>query len=111
MGDRVAVLRDGILQQCATPRELFTKPANTFVAAFIGSPAMNMLQCTATPDGLTYGDLQLPLAAIQRTGLTTDQVTIGVRPEAMRIGNEGLVRDDRGGRGARLRLVRLLHTE
>jgi multiple sugar transport system ATP-binding protein len=90
MGDRVAVLRDGILQQCATPRDLFTKPSNTFVAGFIGSPAMNMLQCTATPDGLTYGDLQLPLTAIQRTGLTTDQVTIGVRPEAMRIGNEGL---------------------
>jgi multiple sugar transport system ATP-binding protein len=90
MGDRVAVLRDGILQQCATPRELFTKPANTFVAGFIGSPAMNMLQCTATPDGLTYGNLTLPLAAIQRTGLTTDQVTIGVRPEALRITNEGL---------------------
>ena len=57
MGDRVAVLRDGILQQCATPRDLFTKPANTFVAGFIGSPAMNMLQCTATADGLTYGNL------------------------------------------------------
>ena len=90
MGDRVAVLRDGILQQCATPRDLFTKPANTFVAGFIGSPAMNMLQCTATTDGLTYENLTLPLAAIQRTGLTTNQVTIGVRPEALRIGNEGL---------------------
>jgi multiple sugar transport system ATP-binding protein len=90
MGDRVAVLRDGVLQQCATPRDLFTKPSNTFVAAFIGSPAMNMLQCTATPDGLTFGDLRLPLAAIQRIGLTSDQVTIGVRPEALRIGNEGL---------------------
>src|SRR5258705_11270944 len=55
MGDRVAVLKDGILQQCATPRELFTRPANTFVAGFIGSPAMNMLQCTATEDGLAYG--------------------------------------------------------
>jgi multiple sugar transport system ATP-binding protein len=90
MGDRVAVLRDGILQQCASPRELFTKPANTFVAGFIGSPAMNMLQCTATADGLQYGNLTLPLAAIQRTGLTSDQVTIGVRPEAMRIAAEGL---------------------
>jgi multiple sugar transport system ATP-binding protein len=90
MGDRVAVLRDGILQQCATPRELFTKPANTFVAGFIGSPAMNMLQCTATADGLQYANLTLPIEAIQRTGLTTDQVTIGVRPEALRIGNEGL---------------------
>ncbi len=90
MGDRVAVLRDGILQQCASPRDLFTEPANTFVAGFIGSPAMNMLQCTATPDGLSYDNLQLPLTAIQRTGLTTDQVTIGVRPEALRIGSEGL---------------------
>ena len=90
MGDRVAVLRDGILQQCATPRVLFTKPANTFVAGFIGSPAMNMLQCTATTDGLIYDNLTLPLGATQRTGLTTDQVTIGVRPEALRIGTEGL---------------------
>jgi multiple sugar transport system ATP-binding protein len=90
MGDRVAVLRDGLLQQCATPRELFTKPANTFVAGFIGSPAMNMLQCTATSDGLMYDNFTLPLAAIQRAGLTTDQVTIGVRPEALRIGNDGI---------------------
>ena len=90
MGDRVAVLRDGILQQCASPRILFTKPANTFVAGFIGSPAMNMLQCTATTDGLIYDNLTLPLGATQRTGLTTDQVTIGVRPEALRIGTEGL---------------------
>jgi multiple sugar transport system ATP-binding protein len=90
MGDRVAVLKDGILQQCATPRDLFTRPANTFVAGFIGSPAMNMLQCTATADGLAYGSLQLPLAPSQRSALTTDQVTIGVRPEAMHIGTEGL---------------------
>ncbi len=90
LGDRVAVLRDGVLQQCATPRELFTRPANTFVAGFIGSPAMNMLQCTATADGLRFANLVLPLAAIQRASLTTDQVTIGVRPEALRIGAEGI---------------------
>ena len=90
MGDRVAVLRDGILQQCATPRDLFTRPANTFVAGFIGSPAMNMLQCTATADGLTYANLTLPIGAIQRSGLTTDQVTIGIRPESLRIGSEGI---------------------
>ncbi len=90
MGDRVAVLKDGVLQQCATPRDLFTRPANTFVAGFIGSPAMNMLQCTATADGLTYANLNLPLATSQRSGLTTDQVTVGVRPEALRIGNEGI---------------------
>ena len=46
MGDRVAVLKDGLLQQCDSPRELFTRPVNTFVAGFIGSPAMNMVTCT-----------------------------------------------------------------
>jgi multiple sugar transport system ATP-binding protein len=90
MGDRVAVLRDGVLQQCATPRELFTRPANTFVAGFIGSPAMNMLQCTATADGLTYGSMTLPLSPAQRGGLTSDRVTIGVRPESLKMGDEGL---------------------
>jgi multiple sugar transport system ATP-binding protein len=90
MGDRVAVLKDGILQQCATPRVLFTRPANTFVAGFIGSPAMNMLHCTATEDGLAYGNLELPLSPTQRAALTTNQVTVGVRPEALRIGHEGL---------------------
>ena len=43
MGDRVAVLRDGVLQQCAAPRELYRSPVNMFVAEFIGSPAMNLL--------------------------------------------------------------------
>jgi multiple sugar transport system ATP-binding protein len=90
MGDRVAVLKDGLLQQCATPKDLFTRPANTFVAGFIGSPAMNMLQCTATEDGLAYANLRLALTPAQRAALTTDQVTIGVRPEALRIGAEGL---------------------
>jgi multiple sugar transport system ATP-binding protein len=90
MGDRVAVLKDGVLHQCATPRELFTRPANTFVAGFIGSPAMNMLQCTATADGLSYGDTTLPLATTRRTSLTSDQVTIGVRPESLHITDEGI---------------------
>ena len=89
MGDRVAVLKDGILHQCASPRELFTHPTNTFVAGFIGSPAMNMLQCTTTPEGLAYGNLLLPLSTSQRSALTSDQVTIGVRPEALAISDDG----------------------
>ena len=43
LGDRVAVLRDGVIQQCAAPQELFDRPANVFVGAFIGSPAMNLV--------------------------------------------------------------------
>jgi multiple sugar transport system ATP-binding protein len=90
MGDRVAVLKDGILQQCATPRDLFTTPANIFVAGFIGSPAMNMMRCTATADAMTFAGLTLPLSAAQRSALTSDQVTVGVRPESLRLGNEGV---------------------
>src|SRR5918995_2816212 len=48
MGDRVAVLKDGVLQQCATPRDLFTDPVNVFVAGFIGSPQMNLLDATVS---------------------------------------------------------------
>ncbi|MEA3183971.1 MAG: multiple sugar transport system ATP-binding protein [Ilumatobacteraceae bacterium] len=90
MGDRVAVLRDGVLQQCDTPRGLFTKPANIFVAGFIGSPAMNMLQCTATADGLSFADIDIPIAPGQRSELTSDQVTIGVRPESLRLSDHGI---------------------
>jgi multiple sugar transport system ATP-binding protein len=83
-------LKDGLLQQCASPRELFTRPANPFVAGFIGSPAMNMLQCTVNSDGMTFADLTLPVSASQRHALTSDQATVGVRPESLRMSNEGL---------------------
>ena len=57
MGDRVAVLDAGVLQQCATPKDLFTDPVNVFVAGFIGSPAMNLLPATVGDDGATHGTL------------------------------------------------------
>ncbi|MEZ5258638.1 MAG: TOBE domain-containing protein [Ilumatobacteraceae bacterium] len=90
MGDRVAVLKDGELQQCASPRELFTRPANQFVAAFIGSPAMNMFACTLGPDGAEYASLTIPVTPAQRSALTTDEVTVGVRPEALHLSADGL---------------------
>jgi multiple sugar transport system ATP-binding protein len=90
MGHRVAVLKDGLLLQCATPRELFIKPKNTFVAGFIGSPAMNMLACTIGGDGADYAGTVLPITPGQRDGLTSNQVTIGVRPEALRIRDAGI---------------------
>ncbi len=82
MGDRVAVLDEGVLQQVASPRELFAHPANLFVAGFIGSPAMNLLPATVTAEGARHGTLTVPLTPDQRAALTTDQLTIGVRPEA-----------------------------
>jgi multiple sugar transport system ATP-binding protein len=86
MGDRVAVLRDGMLQQCATPRELYDRPANVFVAGFIGSPAMNLRTLPRTADGVALGDLLVPVSASLEPSLR--EVTMGVRPESLRLTGE-----------------------
>jgi multiple sugar transport system ATP-binding protein len=84
MGHRVAVMLDGVLQQCETPRELYDKPGNVFVAGFIGSPAMNIKTVPLTESGAAFAQLSVPLtreqvAAAQSGG---NNVTIGFRPEA-----------------------------
>jgi len=84
MGHRVAVLKDGLLMQVDTPRNLYDHPANVFVAGFIGSPAMNIKTVPLTQEGAQLGPLLLPLtreqvAAAGRDGATT--VTVGFRPE------------------------------
>ena len=89
MGDRVAVLNNGILQQCAPPRELFIAPVNEFVAGFIGSPAMNLMRATAGDLGAGYESLNVPLTPEQRTALTSQAVTIGVRPNDLEVRAEG----------------------
>src|SRR5213595_1871316 len=61
MGDRIAVLKDGILQQVGTPRDLYEKPNNVFVAGFIGSPAMNLLPATVLEGGISFGSLNHPV--------------------------------------------------
>jgi len=85
MGHRVAVLKDGLLQQCDTPRALYDHPANSFVAGFIGSPAMNLLTAQLGEGGARLGGHVVPLtqdtlAAAGRAGLK--EVTLGVRPES-----------------------------
>jgi multiple sugar transport system ATP-binding protein len=86
LGDRVAVMRSGVLQQVASPRELYANPRNLFVAGFIGSPAMNFFggelvgQAVRTP----LGDLPLPDAlrrSVERHGSSSRQVVVGIRPE------------------------------
>ncbi|WP_414938485.1 ABC transporter ATP-binding protein [Amycolatopsis sp. cmx-11-51] len=89
MGDRVAVLKDGILQQCDTPVGLFARPVNVFVAGFIGSPAMNLLETTVDTDGALVGGTRLPLTPAQRSALTGPGVVVGVRPEGWTIGDGG----------------------
>jgi multiple sugar transport system ATP-binding protein len=80
LGDRVAVMRDGVLQQCDVPRVLFHRPANLFVAAFIGSPAMNLVEADLRGDTLCFGghELALPAGAGPHGG--DRRVVLGVRP-------------------------------
>jgi multiple sugar transport system ATP-binding protein len=90
MGDRVAVLKDGILQQCDAPRHMYDKPNNVFVAGFIGSPAMNLMKTDVDGDTLHFGgaDLRVPRSAADAVG-STRSVTVGVRPEDMDVVGEG----------------------
>ncbi|HEY9252692.1 MAG TPA: sn-glycerol-3-phosphate ABC transporter ATP-binding protein UgpC [Nocardioides sp.] len=85
MGDRVAVMNNGELQQVATPLELYRKPVNLFVAGFIGSPQMNLIKATAADGGAKIGEYVVPVGA---TDMPT-QITIGVRPESFRVIGEG----------------------
>src|SRR4051794_15155942 len=89
MGDRVAVLKDGLLQQVDTPLKLYEHPQNVFVAGFIGSPAMNLVSGSVSDTGVDLGDYTVPLTPGQRSAVTGDAVVVGARPEAMRIGSEG----------------------
>ncbi|TQF69078.1 sn-glycerol-3-phosphate ABC transporter ATP-binding protein UgpC [Rhodococcus spelaei] len=79
MGDRVVVLRDGKLQQVAAPRELYEDPVNAFVAGFIGSPGMNLIEAPVVDDGAALGALRIPLPA---SAIGQDRVLVGVRPES-----------------------------
>ena len=89
MADRVAVLKDGVLQQCASPRDLFMTPVNLFVAGFIGSPAMNLMSATIDDESATVGSLTVQLTPDQRSALTSDALVIGIRPESFDIAPDG----------------------
>ncbi|ARC55916.1 sn-glycerol-3-phosphate import ATP-binding protein UgpC [Frondihabitans sp. 762G35] len=89
MGDRIAVLKDGVLQQVGTPRDLYEKPDNVFVAGFIGSPAMNLLPADVVDGGIQFGT---SVAAVERDILgqaTSKSVTVGIRPEDVVVSTTG----------------------
>ena len=88
MGDRVAVLKDGVLQQADTPLNLYDAPANLFVAGFIGSPAMNLLRAHNVDGHARLGDIEVPIDR-DAAGQAHGDITIGVRPESWRIVGEG----------------------
>jgi multiple sugar transport system ATP-binding protein len=106
MGDRVSVMRKGVLQQVAPPEELYERPRNMFVAGFIGSPAMNMLEATVVrEDGTTRivaGEISLELSEATLSahpalaGYDGRGIVLGIRPEALN--DAALSGDDRQAR-------------
>jgi multiple sugar transport system ATP-binding protein len=91
MGDRVAVMKDGVLQQCDTPRVLYDSPVNAFVAGFIGSPAMNLIAGTIDSGGVMLGDTVIPIPdqLARAAGGPGSAVIVGLRPEAIELVGEG----------------------
>lgn len=92
MGDRIVVMRDGLIQQVGTPNDLYDHPVNRFVAGFIGTPAMGFLRCTVqrSPDGsaeLTASGVQIPLPAERAATMPPDvkAVEVGIRPERLHL--------------------------
>jgi multiple sugar transport system ATP-binding protein len=92
MGDRVAVLKDGLLQQCDTPRTLYDRPANAFVAGFIGSPAMNLKEFRVVDGGAEVGGVRVLLSRTTMDALAAERaatVTLGFRPESLEVVGAG----------------------
>jgi multiple sugar transport system ATP-binding protein len=79
LGERIAVLSEGVLQQVGPPQDVYDHPANVFVAGFIGSPPMNLLRGRATGGRITVGDVEL-----DHVGAPDGEVLVGIRPEGLR---------------------------
>ncbi len=93
MGHRVAVLDYGVLQQVDRPRTLYSHPINRFVAGFIGSPGMNLVDTGRTDGKLRLGGFDVPLKPEQAAAVGQqpgDKFTVGVRPEHLRLGADGI---------------------
>jgi multiple sugar transport system ATP-binding protein len=82
LGQRVAVMRDGRIVQVDVPQRLYEAPRNLFVAAFIGSPSMNLVEATVDADTIAFGQFRVPLDPVRRPARGVGRVILGVRPEA-----------------------------
>jgi multiple sugar transport system ATP-binding protein len=95
LGERVAVMREGRVQQLDTPQTLYQRPANLFVAAFIGSPSMNLVEAQLDDDTIAFDGYRFPLDRTNRPPATNgSRVVLGIRPEDFHIATNGLPRID-----------------
>jgi len=90
LGDRIAVMKDGIVQQFGTPEEIYARPATRFVAEFIGSPTMNFIKTERAGSGLAAQGLTLPVSAVQAAAIGTGGCLYGLRPEHLRLADDGV---------------------
>lgn len=89
MGDRVAVLNQGVLQQIDSPRRMYDHPDNVFVAGFIGSPAMNLVEQKLSDQGVQFGGTVIPVDRSTLSDTSESSVTVGVRPEDLELVGDG----------------------
>ncbi|HYX76370.1 MAG TPA: sn-glycerol-3-phosphate ABC transporter ATP-binding protein UgpC [Gaiellaceae bacterium] len=82
LGQRVAVMRDGHVLQVDTPQKLYREPADLFVAGFIGTPAMNLVEARVDGDSVVFGSERVPLDPQRRPAMREGRVILGIRPEA-----------------------------
>jgi multiple sugar transport system ATP-binding protein len=82
LGERVAVLRDGRIQQVDSPQALYSRPANLFVASFIGSPAMNLVEARYDGSAVEFGGIRIALSESQRPAARHGTIALGIRPES-----------------------------
>jgi len=91
MGDRVAVMKDGVLQQVDTPLTLYDTPANLFVAGFIGSPAMNLMSGPIVEGGVVISDFTVPIKReVLAKCVGEKTLTLGIRPESFTMADQGI---------------------
>ncbi|WP_087974922.1 ABC transporter ATP-binding protein [Oceanobacillus rekensis] len=91
MATRIVVMKDGIIQQIGTPKEIYLNPANIFVGKFIGSPAMNFLDMKINERGISLGELKVDLPPALRHALLAEQnndLVVGIRPEDIQLLDE-----------------------
>jgi multiple sugar transport system ATP-binding protein len=99
MGDRIILMQDGVIQQSATPTDIYEHPKNLFVASFIGSPQINIFKCTKTGNVIKFDEFDCAMTAenllsllskdIGHASIPDGKYVLGVRPEDFTIGNEG----------------------
>jgi multiple sugar transport system ATP-binding protein len=89
MGDRVAILRDGVLQQLGTPDQIYDRPVNVFVAGFIGSPSMNLITAKLDGSSVIFGSSRLQLPAGALAAYRGKEIVLGIRPEDITAAADG----------------------